>query len=282
MFGEKIDYFLLRPLVHGHNRATEEQLNEQAENTSFTLLQARAYLKRTINNFGGKLVVDPDLSYLDIGCGMGRLSVGLALAGAKDVTAVDIVPRHIEEAKALAERLECADQPQFLCSDIHNWATNLSYDIIIVLGVMEHVNEPDKFLRRLPRLMKPNGIALIGHEPFQAPNGDHLKGFFRVQIPWRGLIFSEKALMRLRREFFRPTDPAARLCDIVGGLNQMSYSKFIRYSLQAGLKFNDIIINPQYKRIKPLYLISKVLTRIPVVRDYFATTVYAILKRAEN
>jgi len=178
--------------------------------------------------------------------------------------------------------VECADQQQFLCTDINNWETNLSYNIIIVLGVMEHVNEPDKFLRKLPRLMKSKGIALIAHEPFQAPNGDHLKDFFRVQIPWRGLIFSEKALMRLRREFFRPTDPSERLFDIVGGLIQMSYSKFLRYSLQADLKFYDIIINPQYKRIKPLYLISKVLTRIPVARDYFATTAYAMLKRAEN
>jgi len=279
MFGKNIDYWLLRPLAHSRKRATEKELNERVKCASYNLSEAQAYLELNKRRFGGHLIVDDNLSYLDIGCGMGRLSFGLIQSGAKDVTAIDIVPRHIEQAKNLAARLDLTNHPEFICTDIHEWEADRKYDIIIVVGVIEHVNKPERFLQKLPTLMKSNGIALIKHEPFQGPFGDHVRAFFRVQIPWRGVIFSEKALMNLRREFYRPTDPAQRFRDIVGGLNQMSYSQFVRYSLQAGLEFSQIIINPEFERIKPLMHISNLLTKITMIRDYFTHTVWAVLKR---
>ena len=111
-----------------------------------------AYLHRVRTElFQGDLVVDPNLSYLDIGCGMGRLSLGLAAAGATDVTGVEIVDRNIVEATALAEKLLPEGQrPTFINRDIHNWDTDKTYDVIIVLGALEHIHDQDTFLRRCP------------------------------------------------------------------------------------------------------------------------------------
>ena len=70
-------------------------------------------------------------------------------------------------------------------------------------------------------LLKPNGTAYVSHEPFQSPVGDHMHfGFFNFLIPYRGILFSEHAILKLRRECYRPTDTAMRFQDIVGGLNK--------------------------------------------------------------
>ena len=51
MFGEKIDYRLLKPLAHARNRATEEELNLAVNNTSFTRSDANAYFKSVNRRF---------------------------------------------------------------------------------------------------------------------------------------------------------------------------------------------------------------------------------------
>jgi 2-polyprenyl-3-methyl-5-hydroxy-6-metoxy-1,4-benzoquinol methylase len=282
MLGQNIDYWLLRPFVHARNRATEDELDVAFRNSDYSLSEAQIYLNNINILFGGNLLVNPDLSYLDVGCGMGRLCMGLINAGAKDVTGIDIVPRNIEQAKELANRFDFGNKLELICTDFHNWQADRSYDVIAVLGVMEHIRKPKQFLQELPRLMKIDGNALIGHENFFGPRGDHLRHFFRVQIPWRGVIFSEKALMKLRREFYRPTDPAECLQDIVGGLNKLSFNKFVNCSLQAGLKFTYLNINPSYKKIKTLYLLSQLLIKVPLLNNYFVEYVYAVLKKAES
>jgi hypothetical protein len=147
---------------------------------------------------------------------------------------------------------------------------------------MEHIHDPGNFLKLLPDLLKTNGQAFVSFEPFQGVIGDHMSGFFRLPIPWRGLLFSEKALLRLRTEQFRPTDPAMRYQDIVGGLNQMRYEEYIRLVHDAGLEFVSHNCNPQLAhrfRYLRLNLVSRVLTSIPKLRGYFIVSDYSILRR---
>lgn len=283
MFGETIDYYLLKPLAHGRNRATEAELDEEATRSTFTVGQARAYFDRVNRFFDNRLPIDPDLGYLDIGCGMGRFAIGLACAGARDVTGVDILPRCIAEAQHIASTME-EDQarPTFISSDIHDMKTDRHYDVITVLGAMEHIHDPPKFLRRLVELLKRDGLAFVSHEPFQSPIGDHMYGFFRIQFPWRGLIFSEKAVLRLRSECYRPTDPAKRYPEVAGGLNLMSYSQYLERVQDAGLEFIFHSHNPQLwdsRRYIPFRFLSSVLTRIPKVRDYFIVNVFSIIRK---
>jgi len=283
MFGERLDYQLLRLLVHDRNRATEGELNLRAHAAPSTLEAARAYLERVRHEFfGGEIPVTPNASYLDIGCGMGRLSVGLALAGARDVTGLEVVSRNVDEAQVLARQLPESARPRFVHTDVHDWRPGREYDVIFVLGAMEHIHDPADFLAQLPRLLKPNGLAFVSLEPFQSPLGDHMRDFFRLQIPWRGLLFSEKAILKLRREYYRPTDPATRFQDIVGGLNLMSFSQYVTWAHEAGLEFVRHNFNPQLKtqrRFRPLYPISWALTHLPRVRDYFIVVAYSILRR---
>ena len=238
MFGKTIDYHLLKPLTHTRNRATEAELMQLAQASAYTPEEARQYWERVkCVYFDGRISLHPDSSYLDIGCGMGRLAIGLAAAGARDVTGVEIVDRHVAAAKRIASQLDEDVRPQFHCVDIHAWNSGRQYDVVFVLGAMEHIHDPGSFLKILPRFLKPAGVALVSFEPFKSPIGDHMREFFRVQIPWRGLLFAEEAILRLRRECYRPTDPARRYQEIVGGLNLMSFTEYLGYVEDAGLEF---------------------------------------------
>jgi 2-polyprenyl-3-methyl-5-hydroxy-6-metoxy-1,4-benzoquinol methylase len=281
MFGETIDYFILKFLTHKHNLATEVQLDNKVKNSDFSVDQGRAYLKKIQIYFKNQIPLDPGLNYLDIGCGMGRLSIGLGVSGATNVTGIDVNERGIVEAKTIASRMDKGQRPEFITLDIHHLETDRKYDAIFVLGAMEHIHHPGEFLKRLANLLKPEGRAFVSHEPFQSPIGDHMHGFFKVKIPWRGVLFSEKAILRLRRECYRPTDSVERYQDIVGGLNLMSYSEYLKRVHEAGLEFVLHNHNPQlwlYRRFWALRPISAILTKIPKIRDYFIMTAYSIIR----
>jgi SAM-dependent methyltransferase len=284
MFGQSIDYWLLRPLVHCNNRASEEELDVRARETKpFDAVKARRRLEKLMVRFEGNLRIDPNTSYVDVGCGHGDLALALTQAGATDVTGVDIVERHVAEAAVTTQRVEVGYRPTFVCADINTWRTDKLFDVVISNEALEHIAQPDEFIRSLGRILKPGGVAFLAFGPlFHSPVGDHLNEFFRVELPWRGVLFSEKALLRLRQEFFRPGDPIDRFQDMVGGLNLMRFSEFLRYVSEAGLDLDFLSVNPQLKSIPPLHWISEILRRIPVVRDYFVTSVYAVLKRSRS
>lgn len=279
MFGEQVDYRILRALTHDRNRKTREEIEQDH---SFTLDEADAYLKRVREEFfQGQVPLDPSLSYLDIGCGMGRLSLGLARAGLPNVTGVDIVPHSITKAQRLAEQLPESTRPTFVHADIHDWEPGQRYDVIFVLGAMEHIHDQDRFLVAMARLLAPGRQAFVSIEPFHSPLGDHMRGFFRVPVPWSGLLFNEQAMLKVRTERFRPYDPVTRYEDIEGGLNQIRYKKYLENVSAAGLRFTANHINPQLRkrrRTRPLHAVSRALTAVPGVRDYFIVCDYGILE----
>src|SRR5262249_51746582 len=143
-------------------------------------------------------------------------------------------------------------------------------------------HDPKSFLERLNAFVQPSGIAVLAFGPlFPSPFGDHMDGFFRVPVPWRGVLFSERAILRLRRQQYRPADQAASYPDIVGGVNLLRYSNFLRYVSDTGWRFDFLAVNPQVAKIPLLYRISNTLIRAPRIRDYVASSVYAILSRAD-
>ena len=281
MFGQLIDYHFLKFFTHKNNFATKKDLDHQAANrdSSLTSKDCVEYFTKVQKYFNDSIPIEKSLSYLDIGCGEGRTSISLVTKGCDDVTGIDLEERHIIEAQTIAERNNV--HPNFISADIHNWKNSKKYDIIFVLGAMEHIHSLGKFLRRLGTYLKPDGRAYVSIEPFQSPIGDHMINYFKVQIPWRGVLFSEKAILKLRRECYRPDEKVSNYGQIGGGLNQVSYEKYLRLIGDAGLEVESTFINPQL-RLKRKYLpfvtISEILTKIPIVRNYFICTAYSVLK----
>jgi SAM-dependent methyltransferase len=281
MLGEKVDYRLLKPLAHRRNFATEAELDARAVETSPQAFDAQMpKMEKLLGRFGSHLPIDAHKSYLDMGCGTGELTLALAGMGAGRITGVDFLPRSIETARVHTARIG-ADNAQFVCADLHEWVPPEKYDVLLSFDAFEHIDEPRVFLRRMKQLAAPDGRAVLSFGPlFHSPLGDHMWGFFRVQVPWRGVLFSEDAILRVRREYFRPTDPARRLSDIAGGLNRMRYSEFIGHVRATGWEFDYLAVNTFLREGSLARRVSDALARVPGLRDFVPHNVYAVLRPA--
>lgn len=286
MFGSRLDYFILRGIAHRRNLATEAELDQASARVSAAAFIAELpKFRKLIERFDGHLPLTPGLRYLDLGCGTGELSIAFAKLGGDAVTGVDFLPRSIERARILATQLDVDRQVRFVCQDVHAWqpAADERYDVVLSFDALEHIANPRAFLEKMADFVVPGGVAVVAFGPlFHSPFGDHMWDFFRLQIPWRGVLFPEQALLRVRRECFRPTDPAQRYQDIAGGLNLMRYSEFLDHVRASGWEFDYLAVNTFLRRLPPLRWLSARLMRIPALRDYFAHNVYAVLRRRHD
>ena len=282
MLGATLDYLLLRPLAHRRNRATEEELDAQFRAAPPQGADdGQQKLRKLIGRFGAHFPADPRLRYLDMGCGTGELTLALAASGLRHITGVDMMARNIERARAGAREVQAGPGVQFICADLRRWAPQEKFDVLLSFDALEHVDDPAAFLQRMGEFVAPRGVALLAFGPlFHSPFGDHMWDFFRLQIPWRGVLFSEAALLRVRRECFRPGDPARHYREVAGGLNLLRYSEFLRQVPAAGWHFDALAANTFLRRLPPLRVASDLVMRVPGLRNYFAHNVYAVLRRA--
>ncbi|HET7766811.1 MAG TPA: methyltransferase domain-containing protein [Burkholderiales bacterium] len=281
MLGATLDYFVLRTLAHRRNRATEEQLDSLFGRTAAGALdEAKAKARKLVDRFEGRFPIDPGLRYLDLGCGSGELTLALAGLGIRRITGVDLLPRNIERARACAEETRAGEGVRFECRDLYEWVPDGKYDVLLSFDALEHVDAPAAFLRKMAEFIAPGGVAVLAFGPlFHSPFGDHMWDFFRLQIPWRGILFSEEALLRVRRECFRPTDAARSYRGIAGGLNLIRYSEFLEQVRTAGWQFGYLGVNTFLRRGSLLRAASDLITCFPMVRDYVVHNVYTVLRR---
>ena len=274
MFGSTLDYFILRQIAHRRNLATEVQLDNAFGQESSSSLEAELpKFRKLVDRFEGHFPLLPGLRYLDMGCGTGELTMAFAKLGAGAITGVDFLPRNIDRARTLAARLDIDPPVRFICQDLHAWrpAGDERYDVLLSFDALEHIENPERFLAKMADFVAPDGIAVLAFGPlFHSPFGDHMWDFFRLQIPWRGMLFPEQVMLRVRRECFRPTDPAKRYQDIAGGLNMMRYSEFLRIVRATGWEFDYLAVNTFLNRIPVLRFLSDQLMRVPQLGDYFA------------
>ena len=278
MLGEKVDYWILKALADGRHRATEDELDQDGC-SSLTAEQMGAKLPRVLERFEGHLPLSPDLHYLDMGCGSGELTLGLARHGAKHIVGVDYLPRFVELARRNAQNASIHADVAFECADLHTWNPPRKFDVVVSFDALEHIDDPGGFLKTMSRFLAPGGKAVLSFGPlFHSPFGDHMYEFFSVQIPWRGALFSEAAMMRVRREYYRPTDPAVRYTEIAGGLNLMRYSEFLRHARATGWEFEFLQTNA-FLRHRALKRLSNAVCKVPVLQDYVVHNVYAVMTR---
>ena len=101
------------------------------------------------------------LDILDVACGEGYGSYVMAnYWGAKSVKAVDISTEAIQTAQ---ENL-ASDNIEYFCynaEEIDSLFPPQSFDVVISLETIEHVNNPEKFLAAIKHVLKPDGVAII-------------------------------------------------------------------------------------------------------------------------
>lgn len=103
-----------------------------------------------------------DKNVLDIACGEGIGTNLLSLWGAKNVTGVDISNSAITGAKdrATASRKK---NLRFVCEDAYEFLEkqDKKYNVIACVETIEHLPDPERFLKLCKDRLTPNGILLV-------------------------------------------------------------------------------------------------------------------------
>lgn len=124
---------------------------------------------------------------LDVGCGLGYFTYALNKAG-YSATGIDVSKEAISNAKEKYGNM-------FVCEDFFTYSPDEKYDVICMLELIEHVDDPRAYIERACALLKPNGWIIV-----TTPN----RSWFPKEDIWNTDLppvhitwFSEKGMIKL-------------------------------------------------------------------------------------
>ncbi|MEX0990921.1 MAG: methyltransferase domain-containing protein [Actinomycetota bacterium] len=85
---------------------------------------------------------------LDVGCGGGRFSIPLAMAGSH-VTGLDFAPEMIAMADRRANEVGAGERCTFLAEDYMGWTAPEPFGMSIACGVVDYVSDPGPLIEKM-------------------------------------------------------------------------------------------------------------------------------------
>lgn len=133
---------------------------------------------------------------LDAGCGVGYGTGMLAEAGARETIGLDVASE-VVEAAAGAHRA-----PEFVTGDIHALPFEAGrFDLVVCFEVIEHVDEQDRAIAELARVLAPGGVLAISSPNrgvYPGGNPHHLHEYVPDEL--RAALAEHFAHVELRRQ----------------------------------------------------------------------------------
>ncbi len=155
----------------------------------------------------GKLIDPVNGQVLDIGCADGMFSkVILDKTKAKKLIGLDVLKSSVSWAN---KHWASTGKMSFRVGDAHKLEFKKeTFDAVFALEVLEHVHNPEKVLREIKRVLKPNGYGI-----FLVPSDSTL--FRSIWFLWlhfypRGWVWRETHIQTYRNNYL------PRLCKKVG------------------------------------------------------------------
>jgi len=103
-----------------------------------------------------------DSSVLDAGSGLGQYSWRMSRMNSKwKIKAIDINREQIEDCRKFFDKVGLSDRVAFETGDLTTMTNINSYNLILSVDVMEHIEEDIVVFKNFYRAMKDNGILLI-------------------------------------------------------------------------------------------------------------------------
>lgn len=134
---------------------------------------------------------------LDVGCGVGQVVARLTEAGC-EAYGVDVSEPNIERARKFSPRCQLYDGKKLPFPDQH-------FASVGALNVLEHVEEPENFIRELVRVTQIGGRIILS-----SPNFFRVFGFRDYHPRMRGLGSKWRNWKRLREKRHQMrSDPAS-------------------------------------------------------------------------
>jgi 2-polyprenyl-3-methyl-5-hydroxy-6-metoxy-1,4-benzoquinol methylase len=197
---------------------------------------------------------------LDYGCGWGLDVIDCAHHGI-DASGVEGREFLVEGArqKAKSAGVSSSFYLNSQCPDLAG-----AFDCILSVNSFEHYLDPTGVLAHMRTLLTSNGMVLIYFSPpWLHPYGGHLAGM--TPLPWAHMIFPERAVMRVRAEYFKGEANSYE----EAGLSRMTIAKFKRAVDSSPFVLRKLELLPARN--------MKLLTKLPAVRELFTTAVRAEL-----
>jgi SAM-dependent methyltransferase len=101
----------------------------------------------------------PGMHVLDVGCGPGSITLGLAeLVAPGRVVGIDVQPSQVEQARGLARERGAANAA-FEVADVYRLPfASGAFDAVFAHGVLMHLGEPVRALTELRRVLRAGGV----------------------------------------------------------------------------------------------------------------------------
>ncbi|MDX6766472.1 MAG: methyltransferase domain-containing protein [Candidatus Methylacidiphilales bacterium] len=119
---------------------------------------------RTLGSHGSFVLpwLQPGQEVLDLGCGPGTITLGLAQALLPGrVTGIDSSPAAIETAQRLAGGMELVNVTFRTGNAYELPFEDASFDLVFSHALLEHLSRPDEVLAEIHRVLRPGGIAAL-------------------------------------------------------------------------------------------------------------------------
>lgn len=192
---------------------------------------------------GDGLTLD-GLRVLDLGCGDGIISLGLATrTRARTVTGFDLEPVDMEFlAQQAAEHGVTVNEPRLTFGVSEPTLLSLpdsSVDIVITWSVFEHVRDVAGVLKEIRRVLAPNGLLFVQIWPlFFSEHGSHLWPWFDEPFPH--LRMSDEDLVSHVRRRIGSDDLARAMIDLYDSCNRLTLDQLGSALHDAGLYVSKV------------------------------------------
>ncbi len=128
----------------------------------------------------------PGMHVLDVGCGPGSITLGLAeVVAPGEVVGIDLQPTQIEQARARAVE-RGVENVRFEVAEAYRLPFPAhSFDAAFAHGVLMHLREPVRALVEIRRALRPSGIVGVRDQDF---GGDLFTPVTPLLEQWRALL----------------------------------------------------------------------------------------------
>lgn len=223
----------------------------------------------------------PGQRILEVGCGEGGNLLPFAERGC-NVTGVDLSDARIQQAQTFFQKH--GQTGRFIAMNFLEWQTEERFDVILCHDVIEHIEPPYKqaFIQKFHELKTVDGIIFFGFPAWNMPFGGHqqiCKGFIS-HIPFVHLL-PRSIYQSLLKWSGNNTSKIEEMMSI--RRSKMTAESFEKLAKQTGfnIHYRQLwFINPHYKQkfgLRPRRL-SRWLSNIPYIRNYFSTACFYLLR----
>jgi len=175
-------------------------------------------------------LIRPGERVLEVGCGTGWFSNGLALHHGAQVTGIDLNPEAVDFSRRGAAALGLTTRLQ--CADLFTYEPETTFPVVVSLGVLHHTHDCAAAVERVcTALVAPGGHALIGlyHRFGRRPFLERFRqmqqrGASEAEMLWRyrelhsQVVDDTQAWSWFRDQVLHPHETQHTLAEMIGPL----------------------------------------------------------------